>query len=82
MPLAANIKSEVVKKIEQYEGRFNHLYLDTKGKVTVGIGHLVPNRNAVVTVMLYKLKNKVPFQAASLAEKQAEYDKVSQSPRC
>ncbi len=27
MPLATNIKSELVKKIEQYEGRFNHLYL-------------------------------------------------------
>ncbi|MBL1259292.1 MAG: hypothetical protein COB33_002025 [Thiotrichaceae bacterium] len=80
MPLAANIKSEVMKRIEQYEGRFNHLYLDTKGKVTVGIGHLVPNRNAMATVMLYKLKNKVPFQAASLAEKQAEYDKTSKLP--
>lgn len=80
MPLATNIKSELVKKIEQYEGRFNHLYLDTKGKVTVGIGHLIPNRNAITTVTLYKLKNNLPFQVASLAEKHTEYDKISKLP--
>ena len=33
MPLFASVKSGVVKKIEQYEGRFNHLYLNVKGKL-------------------------------------------------
>ena len=80
MPLSSNIRLELVKKIEQYEGRFNHLYLDTKGKVTVGVGHLILNRNAIATVTLYKLKNKLPFQAASLSEKQVEYDKISKLP--
>jgi hypothetical protein len=79
-PLAANIKSALVKKIKQYEGRFNHLYLDTKGKVTVGVGHLIPNRNAIATVTLYKVKNKLPSQVASLVKKQAEYDKISKLP--
>ena len=80
MPLSVNIKSELVKKIEQYEGRFNHLYLDTKGKVTVGVGHLIPNRNSIAPVALYKLKNKIHFQLANLAEKQAEYDKIAKLP--
>lgn len=80
MPLASDVKSEVAKKIEQYEGRFNHLYLDTKGKVTVGVGHLISSRNAIATVALYKVKNGLPFQVASLIEKQAEYDKISKSP--
>jgi len=80
MPLNASIKTEVSKKIEQYEGRFNHLYLDTKGKVTVGIGHLIPNRNAIATTALYKVKNNLPSQLATLSEKQAEYDKISKLP--
>jgi len=80
MPLAANIKSELAKKIEQYEGRFNHLYLDTKGKVTVGVGHLIANRTAIASVNLYKTKSKLPTQLASLQEKQAEYDKVAKLP--
>ncbi len=80
MPLAVSVKSELVKKIEQYEGRFNHLYLDTKGKVTIGVGHLIPNRNAIVMVALYTLKNKIPSLLANLAEKQAEYDKIAKLP--
>lgn len=27
--------------IERYEGKINHLYLDSKGYVTVGVGHLL-----------------------------------------
>lgn len=80
MPLAVNVKSDIVKKIEQYEGRFNHLYLDTKGKATIGVGHLIPNRIAIAAVMLYKLKNNSIFKVASLAEKQTEYDNISKLP--
>lgn len=28
-------------KLEKYEGKVNHMYLDSKGYVTVGVGHLV-----------------------------------------
>ncbi len=38
MPLKATVKTEVEKKIEEYEGRYNHMYLDSKAKVTIGVG--------------------------------------------
>jgi GH24 family phage-related lysozyme (muramidase) len=80
MPLAADIKSELRNRLYQYEGKFNHLYLDTRGKVTVGVGHLIPNRAAIATVSLYKIKNNLPSQPATLQEKQNEYDKIVKLP--
>lgn len=80
MPLSTSIKTELNKNLYKYEGKFNHLYLDTKGKVTVGVGHLVANRVAISNVNLYKTKNKLPTQLATLPEKQAEYDKISKLP--
>lgn len=38
MPLSSIVKMDVNKNIEKYEGRIPHLYLDTVGNVTVGIG--------------------------------------------
>ena len=80
MPLSISIKTELSKNLYKYEGKFNHLYLDTKGKVTVGVGHLVANRVAISIVTLYKTKNKLPTQLATLSEKQAEYDTISKLP--
>lgn len=80
MPLSINLKATLRKNITQYEGVFNHLYLDTKGKVTVGVGHLITNRVSISSVSLYTVKNNLPFKLASLAEKQAEYDKVVKLP--
>ena len=80
MPLTANIRAELAKKLTQYEGKFNHLYLDTKGKVTVGVGHLVANRNDMSTITMYKTKNNLPSQLATLPDKQAEYDKIVKLP--
>jgi GH24 family phage-related lysozyme (muramidase) len=35
---------EALKKLtEEAEGRVNHLYLDTRGNVTVGVGHMLPS---------------------------------------
>lgn len=31
------------KSIEQHEGCIDHMYLDTRGNVTIGVGHLVPS---------------------------------------
>lgn len=80
MPLSISIKTELSKNLYKYEGKFNHLYLDTKGKVTVGVGHLVANRVVISIINLYKTKNKLPTQLATLPEKQAEYDKISKLP--
>jgi len=80
MALAIAIKTDLRTKLTQYEGKFNHLYLDTKGKVTTGVGHLIPNKIAIASVALYKVKNNLPFQLASLHEKQTEYDKIAKLP--
>lgn len=77
MPLDKDIKKKVIEKIDEYEGCVNHLYLDTNGFVTIGIGHLVKDRNAVSSIVLCKTKNNVPFRIATVKEKQDEYDTIT-----
>lgn len=36
-------RSKLVAKLKEFEGCVPHMYLDTVGKVTVGIGHLIPD---------------------------------------
>jgi len=76
MPLKNSVKTIVQKKLEEYEGRYNHMYLDSRGKVIIGVGHLIASKAAVTTIRLYKTKNNQPTTPASLKEKQGEYDNV------
>ena len=80
MPLNAQVKTEVSKNIEAYEGRIPHLYLDTVGKVTVGIGHMIPNKVAMASVPMFKKGKNNLLVAASLAEKHTEYDTIKKQP--
>ncbi len=34
-------KATLRAKMEKYEGKISHMYLDSKGFVTVGVGHLL-----------------------------------------
>ncbi len=68
------------KNLAIYEGYINYLYLDTKGNVTVGVGHLIPNKNSVSGIILYKVQNKLLTQLATLQEKIAEYSKIAKLP--
>ena len=43
-------KKVLRQKLEQYEGKIDHMYLDTKGYVTVGIGHLLKDVAAAQTL--------------------------------
>ncbi|MBH0059473.1 hypothetical protein I6F65_21310, partial [Pseudoalteromonas sp. SWXJZ94C] len=52
VPISANLKTTVKQKMKTYEGNIPHMYLDTKGKVTVGVGHLLKDVDAA---------KKVPF---------------------
>lgn len=79
MGLDVGVKKELRKNLIKYEGRVNHLYLDSRGYVTVGVGHLVKNRSAVASIVLCKTKNNVPAKIATLKEKQEEYDAVVKS---
>jgi GH24 family phage-related lysozyme (muramidase) len=77
MALRTEVKKELYINLEKYEGRFEHIYLDTKGRVTVGVGHLIPNRAAMGTLVFFKTKDGQITTVASLQEKQAEYDAVA-----
>ena len=37
----ASVKNALSNFLKQYEGKVNFMYLDVKGLVTVGIGHLI-----------------------------------------
>lgn len=81
MPLSTIVKTEVSKNIEKYEGRIPHLYLDTVGKLTVGIGHMVPNKVAMNTIAMYKKSaDNNLLVLATAAEKHAEYDAIKKQP--
>lgn len=81
MPLSAKVRTEVSKNIENYEGRIPHLYLDTVGKITVGIGHMIPNKTSMSTVKMYKKSSSNNSSVlATMAEKHAEYDSIKKQP--
>lgn len=46
-------------KLEKYEGKVNHMYLDSKGYVTVGVGHLVKDL-ASAQKLNFKKDNGLP----------------------
>ena len=81
MLLKPAIQHAVARKLEEYEGRHNHLYLDTVGEVTVGIGHLIPDRHSIASVQMYVTQNGHPTTPATTVQKQAEYDHISKQKR-
>lgn len=60
------------KKLELYEGSIKHMYLDSKGYVTIGVGHLISNLTAAQKLTMYTAKGK----KATLAEIKLDYDNV------
>lgn len=77
MVLKASVKTKATASFEEYEGRIEHLYLDSVGKVTVGVGHMVSSKTLMSGLSMYKAVNGVPMQLATDKEKQDEYDVVS-----
>lgn len=68
--------SSLRRRLEQYEGRVAHMYLDSNGFVTVGIGHLLTSIH---------LAQKIPFKnysgkMASGAEIKIDFLSVKKQP--
>lgn len=80
MAISTETRATLKKNLVEYEDSINHLYLDTKGKVTVGIGHLISSKNAMSGVTLYKVKNKLLTTPATLQEKMTEYANIVKLP--
>lgn len=60
--------------IERYEGKVEHMYLDSRGFVTVGIGHLLSTENDAQKLPF----KKVSGEQATVEEIQAEFTALTQ----
>lgn len=74
--LTNNIKKKLKDRLEIYEGRVNYMYQDSKGFVTIGIGHLISSAHNAEALPLRKHNGSV----ASSNEKRAEYEKIKSLP--
>ncbi|WP_299148061.1 hypothetical protein [uncultured Tateyamaria sp.] len=66
------LESRLKKKLVLYEGKIPHMYLDSVGKVTVGVGHMLPNLAAAQKLSFVNAKNA----AASAADIKTDWDAV------
>lgn len=80
MAIDGGMKSELRRILGNYEGRVNHLYLDTKGKITVGIGHLVTHASAMESLRLFSVRNGMRHAIASSLQKRSEYARIAHLP--
>ncbi len=69
----AEEKSELRKKLEQYEGRIDHMYQDTKGFVTIGVGHLIKD---VAAAQELDFVHRQGNRAATSEEIEADFEAV------
>ncbi|EIY6411502.1 hypothetical protein MNF40_004533 [Vibrio parahaemolyticus] len=70
--VSATEKATLKAKLETYEGKVNHMYLDSKGYVTVGVGHLIKDL-ASAQKLNFKKKNG---SSASKEEIRTDYESV------
>lgn len=70
--LTAIEKATLRKKLGEYEGCIPHMYQDTKGYVTVGVGHMMPNATAAQKLNFVTSEGK----KASAEEIKTDYDAV------
>ncbi len=69
-------KTTLRSKLEKYEGMVFHMYLDSKGYVTVGIGHLL---SAIVDAQKLEFKN-ASNKLASKNEIKSDFEAVKKQP--
>jgi len=62
------------KEIKVSEGSISHMYLDTVGKVTVGVGNMLPD---VASSQKLAFVDRKTMKAATKDEIKAEFEKVS-----
>ena len=68
-------QDDIFRHFEKHEGAIAHMYLDTVGKVTIGIGFMIPDPQSV---LVYRLINRASGAAATSQEKLADWTRVSQ----
>jgi len=81
MALHADVRKSLANKLEEYEGRIAHLYVDSVGRVTVGVGHMIAHRNDMAALAFMCGGCGAPTRAATLKEKQDEFDAMAKQPK-
>ena len=71
----ATYLEQSLAKLEEFEGSIPWMYLDTVGKVTVGVGLMLPDAEAA-THLAFKLDGR----AATESEVEAEFARVDRMP--
>jgi hypothetical protein len=75
--VSAAEKATLRSKMEKYEGKIRHIYLDSAGFVTVGGGHLLKDVSSAQKLN-FKKSNNLP---ASKDEIKADYEAVKKQPK-
>lgn len=81
MGLKASVKSQVVKMLLKSEDKINHLYQDSEGNITVGIGHLVRKKDQISVVTMYTVVDDQPGKLASQKQKEEEHVKIGKQTK-
>jgi GH24 family phage-related lysozyme (muramidase) len=68
---------EVKADFERWEGRYAHMYLDTKGLVTVGVGKMLPS---VAAAQGLDFVRRVDGVTASAKEIETDFNEVKKQP--
>ena len=75
--LSEQTKQTLREKLNEYEGKVNHMYLDSKGYVTVGVGHLLESVAAAQALKFVQQEGS----AASAAQIATDFESVkAQAP--
>ena len=77
MPLNSAVRQCVAENLVLFEGKTNHLYLDSRGYPTIGIGHCVANLDAFLQLPMVCLADG---KIATKQQKIAEYQAIKHKP--
>lgn len=77
LPISGSLKVILKKNLEKYEGRVPHMYLDTVGKVTVGVGHMMTDVQAAQKVPFIVSSTGVPATAKQIED---EFNVIQKRP--
>jgi hypothetical protein len=62
----ASVKTALYDFLKQYEGKVNFMYLDVKGLVTVGVGHLIDPVNQALKLEFRRKGGNSPVSAGEI----------------
>ncbi|TMP43874.1 hypothetical protein CWB96_11875 [Pseudoalteromonas citrea] len=68
--------SDFIATLKQFEGQINHLYLDSRGNPTIGIGFMMANVDQFCALLMHTKQH----QPATNKQKRDEYLRLSQLP--